>query len=149
MALGLTLTACDLTQIKKKADENTTQPATAATVVGIWRTDVVVPGTPPTDIKITMQVDAASTMVLSQRVATGQPSPYDYVEISKENWTWKVENGAMVSEKTTCEYKDPATMQPTGETACRAPLTRNAPINVKGTAWTVVQEGTPVVFRKD
>ena len=149
MALGLTLTGCDLTQIKK-ADNDTAQPATAATVVGVWRTDIPVTTTnPPTDIKVTMQVLAEGSMLLSQRVATGQPSPYDFVEIAKENWTWKVENGNMISVKTTCEYKDPATMQPTGETDCRVPLTQTAAINVKGNAWTVVQSGQPVIFRKD
>ncbi len=147
MALGLAFSGCDLTQIKK-ADEDTAQPATAATVVGIWRTDIAVVD-PPTNIKVTMQVDAAGSMLLSQRVATGQPSPNDFVEFSKENWTWKVENGAMVSQKTTCEYKNPATMQPTGEVACRAPLTRNSAINVKGKAWTVIDDGKPIVFRKD
>ncbi|MDB5105310.1 MAG: hypothetical protein JWP91_2999 [Fibrobacteres bacterium] len=147
LALGLAFSGCDLTQIKK-TDDDTAQPATAATVVGIWRADIVVPN-PPLDIKLTMQVDAAGTMLLSQRLATGQPSPNDFVETSKEYWTWKVENGNMVSVKTTCEYKDPATMQPTGETACREPLSKTKAINVKGSAWTVVEEGQPVVFRKD
>ncbi|MDB5048408.1 MAG: hypothetical protein JWO30_1479 [Fibrobacteres bacterium] len=148
MAFGLTLSACDLTQANK-ADDETAQPATAATIVGIWRTDIpVTTTTPPTDVKVTMQVDAGGTMVLSQRIATGQPAPYDNVEIAKENWTWTVESGNMMSVKTTCEYKDPQTMQ-TVSTECAEPKTKSAAINVKGKAWTVVENGQPIVFRKD
>ncbi len=149
MALGLALVGCDLTQVKK-ADDNTTQPATAETVIGIWRTSIPVPSNPPTDIKVTMEVLKDGTSVTTQSVATGQPAPApEFVEISKENWTWKVENGTMLSVKTTCEYKDPATMQPTGETACRQPLTRSDAISVKGKAWSVVQGGEAVIFLKD
>jgi hypothetical protein len=147
MALGLALTACDMTSLQK-TDADTTQPATAATVVGVWRTDIVEPGTPPTTIKMTMAVDAGGTMVLSERVATGQPAPYDYVEIAKENWTWTVADGTITSVKTTCEYKDPSTMQ-TVSTDCAEPKTKSTAINVKGSAWTVVENGQPIVFRKD
>lgn len=147
LALALSLAACDLSTLQS-ADASATQPATAATVVGIWRTDIVEPGSPPVTIKMTMQVDPAGTMVLSQRVATGQPAPYDYVEIAKENWTWTVADGKMSSVKTTCEYKDPATMQ-TVSTDCVEPKSKSADINVKGNAWTVVEDGQPIVFRKD
>jgi hypothetical protein len=134
---------------REKTDDNATQPATAATVVGIWRSDIPISSTtPPTILKLTMQVNNEGTLLLSQRLATGQPAPYDYVETSKENMTWKIENGNMVSVKTDCEYKDPATMQ-TVSTECQAPLTESAAISVKGKAWTVVRSGQPVVFRKD
>jgi hypothetical protein len=149
MALALSLAACDLTSLKQ-ADDDTQQPATEATVMGVWRTNIpVTTTTPPSDIKVTMEVDADHTMLLSQRVATGQPSPYDFVEISKEYWSWSVADGKMTSVKTTCEYKDPATMQPTGETECREPKTETRDINVKGKAWTVVEDGQPIIFRKD
>jgi hypothetical protein len=148
MALGLTLSACNLNDVKA-ADDETQKPATEATVIGIWRTDIPLATTPPSNIKVTMQVDAEHTMLTSQRVATGQPAPYDFVEFNKEYWTWKVVDGKVLSEKTVCEYKDPATMQPTGETACRAPLTKEAAINVKGSVWTVVEDGQPILFRKD
>jgi hypothetical protein len=145
LTLGLALAGCDLTDVKK-ADDDTAKPATAATVIGTWRSDVA--ATPTTIIKLTMRVDEAGTMVLSQRVATGQPAPYDYVEISKENWTWKIENASMVSVKTDCEYKNPETMQ-TSSTTCTDPLIRTSEIKVKGSAWTVLENGQPVIFRKD
>jgi hypothetical protein len=145
----LALSACDLTSLKK-ADDETRQPATEATVVGIWRTNIpVTTTTPPSDIKVTMQVNADHTMLLSQRVATGQAAPYDFVEIAHEFWSWSVADGKMASTKTTCEYKDPATMQPTAETECREPKSKSADINVKGKAWTVLENDQPVVFRKD
>ena len=147
-AVAFSLSACDLTSLQKKETE-TQQPATEATVVGIWRTNIPTGKTPPdpTDIKVTMDVEADHTMLLSQRVATGQPAPYDYVEIVKEYWTWTVADGKMKSVKRTCTYKDPATMQET--TTCAEPLSKEADINVKGTAWTVVEQGQPIVFRKD
>ncbi len=147
LALGAAFTACDLTQLKK-TDEETAQPATEATVVGVWRTNVPNTATnPPSDIKVTMQVDAGHTMLMSYRVATGMPSPNDFVEISKEYWTWSVADGKMTCQKTTCEYTDPATMEKT--TTCAEPTARTKDINVKGTAWTVVEDGQPIVFRKD
>lgn len=155
-ALGamLAFNACDmasLTKAEAKADADTQQPATEATVLGVWRTNIPTGQTPPapTDIKVTMVVESNHTMLLSQRIATGQPAPYDFVEISKESWSWSVADGKMASSKTTCEYKDPATMEPTGETECREPKTKSADINVKGKAWTVVDASGPVVFRKD
>ena len=141
--------ACDLTGLKK-ADESTQQPATEATVVGIWRTNIpITTTTPPSDVKVTMQVDAEHTMLLSKRVATGQPAPYDFVEVSKENYTWSVADGKMSSTKTTCTYKDPATMQEIPGMPCQAPLSQDAPINVKGKAWTIVQGDQAIIFRKD
>lgn len=146
LALGFAMTGCELAEVKM-ADDNTSKPATAATVIGIWRSEVA--ATPSTIIKLTMQVDAAGSMLLSQRVATGQPAPNDNVEIAKENFTWTIEDGAMVAVKTTCEYNNPETMQPTGEIGCRSPLTRTDKISVKGDIWTVLEGGQPVLFKKD
>lgn len=149
LAIGLSLAACDLTDVKKTDDE-AAQPAIAATVVGIWRSDIAITNTnPPTILKLTMQVNADQTLLISQRLPTGQPAPYDNVEIAKENFSWKIENGALVAVKTTCKYNNPETMQPTGETDCRAPLSRTDNINVKGKLWTVIESGQPMVFRKD
>ncbi len=149
------LSACDLASLTKsesKADSDAQQPATEGTVFGVWRTNIPTGQTPPapTDIKVTMQVNTDHTMLLSQRIATGQPAPApEFVELSKEYWSWSVVDGKMVSNKTSCEYKDPATMQPTGETECREPKSKSADINVKGKAWTVVDASGPVIFRKD
>jgi hypothetical protein len=149
MALGLSLTACDLSQVAA-ANDNATQPATAATIQGVWRTDILLTTTTPaTDIKVTMEIDADNTMILSQRVATGYPAPNDFVEISKETWAWSIVDGKMVSNKTACVYKDPKTAQEIPDAPCAAPLTQEAPISVKGKAWTVVQNDQPIVFRKD
>lgn len=150
MAVMMSFAGCNLTDLKK-ADDDTTQPATEATVVGVWRTNIPTGAVPPnpTDIKVTMQVDANHTMILSQRIATGQPSPNDFVEISKENWDWSVVDGKMLSTKTACVYKDPATMQEIAGAPCSLPTSKSAAISVKGKAWTVVENDQPIVFRKD
>lgn len=149
MAVMLSLAGCDLTSLKK-ADDDTAQPATEATVVGVWRTNIPTGAVPPkpTDIKVTMQVNADHTMILSQRIATGVADP-EFVEISKENWDWSVVDGKMLSTKTACVYKDPATMQEIAGAPCSAPTSKSAAISVKGKAWTVVENDQPIVFRKD
>lgn len=150
MAALLALSGCELTGLKK-ADDETAQPATEATVVGIWRTNIPTGKAPPepVDIKVTMQVNADHTMLLSQRIATGQPAPNDFVEIVKEYWTWSVADGKMLSTKTACTYKDPATMKEIEGAPCAAPTSKSADISVKGSAWTVVENNQPIVFRKD
>jgi hypothetical protein len=151
MAVMLTFAGCDLIGGLKKTDDETAQPATEATVVGIWRSNIPTGALPPkpTDIKVTMQVDAGHTMILSQRIATGLPKPDDFVEISKETWSWSVVDGKMNSTKTACVYKDPATMKEIEGAPCSAPASKSAEISVKGKAWTVVENGQPIVFRKD
>lgn len=153
LMIVITLVGCDLSQLTKsdltKADENATKPATEATIIGVWRANI--PNTttnPPTDFKVTMDINAGHSMLTSLRVATGKPSPNDYIELRHEFWSWQVIDGKMMSAKTTCEYKDPATGEPTAETECRAPLSLEAPINVKGPSWTVMQEDQPVIFTK-
>ena len=83
LAVMMTFTACELTSLKK-ADDDTAQPATEATVVGVWRSNIPTGKAPPepTDVKVTMQVNADHTMILSQRIATGVADP-EFVEIVK------------------------------------------------------------------
>jgi hypothetical protein len=149
LAIGLFLSACDLTQLTKSSSTDAVaQPKTEATVIGIWRANIPVSATPPTDIKVTMDIGSDHTTLLSYRVATGKPSPYDYLEIKKEYSTWTVADGNLSSVKTHCEYKDQTTGLATAEVDCRAPIEESHDINVKGGAWTLIKEGAPLVFNK-
>lgn len=147
---ALCLGACDPASFMKKEDDQTRQPATEATVIGIWRTNIPTGKTPPdpTDIKVTLDIEADHTLLLSKRIATGKEAPYDYVELVKEYQSWSVSDGKLISTKTDCTYKDPATME-TVSTDCAEPKTREADIDVKGAAWTLVEDGKPTVYRKD
>jgi len=149
-AAALLLAACDPMSFMKKADDETRQPATEATVIGIWRTNLPTGKTPPdpTDIKVTLDIEPDHTLLLSERIATGRDAPYDFVEIVKEYQSWSVTNGKLVSTKTDCTYKDAATLLETS-TDCAEPKTREADIDVKGSAWTLMENGEPIVYRKD
>ncbi len=125
------------------------EPKTTATITGIWRTNINLPTTPPTILKVTMQIDAGGTLILSQLLATGQPSPYDFVNVSREVMDWTLVEGAMHTVKTNCAYRDPVTFQPTEETECRAPLENTSPILVSKGAWSFTDSGTTLIFNKD
>lgn len=149
MAMGLALSACDLTQVTK-ANNDTKQPATEATVIGTWRTDIPVSQAPPIVMKMTMVINANHTLLTSQRLPTGEAAPYDNIETAHENWTWSVADGKLSSQKTTCEYRDPKNPTADPTTECQPPLTRDAAINVNGSAWTIVDpQAGPLVFKKD
>ncbi len=149
-AVTLILNGCDLSQLTQSSSKAVpNEPATEATVVGIWRTNIpITTTTPPADIKVTMEVDSDHTMLLSYRTATGVPAPNDYVELSHEYGTWSVTDGKMISAKTLCQYRDPPAYQLNDTSGCRAPLTREKPINVKAGAWTVVENDQPIIFRR-
>ncbi|MBW8890495.1 MAG: hypothetical protein JF616_22310 [Fibrobacteres bacterium] len=149
-ATTLLLAACDPMSFMKKEDDETRQPATEATVIGIWRTNIPTGKTPPdpTDIKVTLDIEPDHTLLLSKRLATGLDAPNDYVEIVKEYQSWSVTDGKLVSTKTDCTYKDAATLLETS-TDCSEPKTREADIDVKGSAWTLMEDGQPTVYRKD
>jgi hypothetical protein len=126
------------------------EPKTAATVVGIWRATLVLPTTePPTELRLTAQIDAGGTMVVSQRVATGQPSPYDFVQIARESSDWRVEAGEFRAQKTVCEYHDPETFEPTPESDCRMPLELRSDIVVSHGVWTLADKGDTTVLIRD
>lgn len=150
LATALCLAACDPASFLKKEDDQTRQPATEATVIGIWRTNIPTGNAPPdpTDFKVTLDIEPDHTLLFSKRLATGRPAPYDYVELVKEYQSWSVSNGKLISTKTDCTYKDAATMEETS-TVCAEPKTREADIDVKGTAWTLMEDGQPTVYRKD
>jgi hypothetical protein len=126
------------------------EPKTAATVVGIWRANPVdTTMEPPTEIRLTAQIDPGGTLVLSQRVATGRPSPDDFVQISRENLDWSVEAGEFRALKTLCEYRDPVTFEPTPESDCRLPLELKSDIVVSHGVWTLVDHGDTTVLIRD
>jgi hypothetical protein len=142
-ALGMVLAGCEL--LNQAAAGPGNEPATEATVIGTWRSNVPAPGG-TSDIKITMRIDADHTMLLSQRIASSGPA--EFVEIVHENWTWSLVDGKMKSVKTTCQYA-PAPEYKLMDLPCQAPLEKEAPVNVKAGAWTVVEDGQPIVFRRD
>ncbi|MDB5106605.1 MAG: hypothetical protein JWP91_4294 [Fibrobacteres bacterium] len=127
-----------------------TSPQVDSTLVGIWRTVVPIPSSnPPAEVRVTMQIDAGHTLLLSQRMATGQPSPHDFATLSREEEAWSIVSGEFRTIKTHCEYTDPATLQPTPESDCRAPLESAIPIMVSHKVWTFLENGQSFVFRKD
>jgi hypothetical protein len=149
LAMALTFTACEFAQLTKANDE-ATQPKTEATVIGIWRGNIpVTTTTPPSDIKVTMVVNKNYTLLLSKRVATGKAEPNDFIEISKENFTWTITDGKMVRSKVNCEYKDPVSGEVIMDKSCETPLVVESDINVKGSAWTVMENDEPMIYRKD
>jgi hypothetical protein len=126
------------------------EPKTAATVVGIWRADFMDTTTePPTEIRLTAQIDAGGTMVVSRRIATGQPTPFDFAPILRENSDWRVEEGEFRAVKTLCEYRDPITFEPTSESDCRAPLELKSDIIVSRGVWTLADYGDTTVLLRD
>ncbi len=149
-AAALCLGACDPTSFMKKEDDETRQPATEATVIGIWRTNIPTGNAPPdpTDIKVTLDIEPDHTLLLSHRLATGKPPPDDYVEIVKEYWSWSVADGKLSGTKTSCTYKDAKTMEESSS-ECAEPKTWETAIEVSGTAWTMQVDGKPIVYRKD
>lgn len=149
MAALLCLSACDMALLQKQEDD-TRQPATETTVIGIWRTNIPTGKAPPepTDFKVTLDIEADHTMLFSQRLATGKAAPYDYVEIIKEYWSWSVADGKLTATKTDCTYKDPQSLEVVS-TTCADPKSKSVAIDVKGTAWTMDEGGTPLVYRKD
>jgi hypothetical protein len=149
LAAVLCLPACDPALLQKQEDD-AQKPATEATVVGIWRTNIPTGKAPPepADIKVTLDIEPDHTMLLSKRLATGKPAPFDYVELAKEYWSWSVSDGKLSATKTDCTYKDFPTMEVVS-TDCAEPTSKSVAIDVKGTAWTMVEDGTPLVYRKD
>jgi hypothetical protein len=145
----LTLGACDPSLLQKQ-ESDARQPATEATVIGIWRSNIPTGKVPPDpiDIKVTLDIEPDHTMLLSKRIATGKPHPYDYCELVKEFWSWSVADGNLSATKTDCTYKDPQSMEVVS-TTCAEPTSRSVAIDVKGAAWTMDEGGTPLVYRKD
>lgn len=126
------------------------EPKTAATVVGIWRATLVdTAKEPPLEIRLTAQIDAGGTMVVSRRIATGRPSPYDFAPISRENSDWRVEAGEFLALKTLCEYRDPVNFEPTPESDCRTPLELKSDIVVSRGVWTLADNGDTTVLIRD
>lgn len=149
IATALSLQACDLALLQKE-ESDAQQPATESTVIGIWRSNIPTGKAPPepTDIKVTLDVEPDHTMLLSKRIATGKPKPDDYCELVKEYWSWSVADGKLSAAKTDCTYKNPETMEVVS-TECQEPKSRSVAIDVKGTAWTMDEAGTPLIYRKD
>lgn len=149
VAAALTLQACDLAALQnKESDEQ--QPATESTVVGIWRSNIPTGNAPPepADIKVTLPIYSDHTMLVSHRIATGKAYPYDYCELVKEFWSWSVSDGKLSATKTECTYKEPVNMEVTS-TTCADPTSRTIAIDVKGAAWTMDEDGVPLVYRRD
>jgi hypothetical protein len=145
----LSLQACNLASLEKQ-ESDAQQPATEATAIGIWRSNIPTGKAPPEpiDIKVTLDIEPDHTMLLSKRIATGKAHPYDYCELVKEFWSWSVADGVLSATKTDCTYKDPQSLEVLS-TTCAEPKTRSIAIDVKGAAWTMDEGGTPLVYRKD
>lgn len=150
LAATLFMGSCDPSSLLQKKDDGTRQPATEATVIGIWRSNIPTgkPPPDPMDIKVTLDIEPGHTLLLSERVATGRAAPFDFVEIVKESQTWSVTEGKLVSSKTQCVYKNAATLEVTS-TECAEPKRRETDIDVIGKAWAIRQDGIPIVYRKD
>jgi hypothetical protein len=146
----LSLLACDPTALLQKEESDARQPPTESTVIGIWRANIPTGKAPPepTDVKVTLDIGADHSMLLSRRLATGKPAPYDYVELVKEYWSWSVSDGKLSATKTDCTYKDAQSMEVVS-TTCAAPTSESVAIDVEGKAWTMDEGGTPIVYRKD
>ncbi len=141
-----------------KADEETKMPATEKTALGVWRSDIPKSANLDEIIKVTLVIESSQegkTKVLSKRVPTKYPAPYDNIEISREDWTWTYSNGKIISTKVRCEYRDAKKeidlTKPLApdETVCREPLIHEDSIRVNGKAWTTFEDGQPIIYRKD
>jgi hypothetical protein len=124
------------------------EPKTAATVAGIWRATVPAPAmVPPTEILINVQIDPGGTLVVTQRMVTGQSGPKVFLQILREFSEWHVEAGEFRARKTACEYLDPVTRE--SGTDCRAPLEWTSDIVVSRGVWTFVENGNTTLLVRD
>jgi hypothetical protein len=142
--LGMALVACELKDITSGSGN---EPATRATVIGTWRTNIPIPGQIK-DMKVTMRIDANDTMLVSQRMGNPMGEVPEFVETSNEMMTWALVDGKLKSTKYLCKYADAPPYQ-LKEDTCKDPLVSEEPVNVKGGAWTIMYAGKPIVFRKD
>lgn len=139
----MSLSACDF---KDLAGAGKKDPANEATVIGTWRSNYPAPGG-NTDIKVTMRIDPDHTLVLSQRMAN-PGGPEEFVELSRETGSWSLQDGSFKSSRTACEYSA-APDYKLKPADCKLPLEKEIPVQVTGGAWTILEEGKPIVFRKD
>jgi hypothetical protein len=120
------------------------KPATEATVIGTWRS--ATPIASGHFVRMTLRIDSDHTMLWARRYSAN-PSVSD-TEFARETWTWKVEEGILKAAKSECRYAYPPGYVLVDDT-CRAPLSEEVPVKVKGNSWAIEDADGSWVFRKD
>lgn len=136
------LSACNMLNLDSSGK---TQPATEGTVTGTWRN--AEPNTEGKTVRMTLRVDDDHTLVWARRVS-GVAADGGDLEYQRESCSWRIEAGVLKATKTTCQYANPIESG-LADAACKAPVDMDIPIKVNGNAWSIVEDGKPMVFRKD